>query len=73
MRRYGFSNDAAEAIWADHLGNNAFVRHRDQCSACTAAYQQQAQALYCNEGNRIFHEVLDDVFDRIDETKRNGN
>lgn len=32
-------NDAADKIWNDHLGNNAFVRHRDQCVICLEVYK----------------------------------
>ena len=30
----GFKNDAADKIWNDHVGNNVFVHHRDQCPNC---------------------------------------
>ncbi len=75
--RSGFSNDAAEKIWNDHLGNNLFVQHRDQCPHCLAAYQgNQAGAAYtapCAEGARVFDRMLDEVDEKIFEVSRNQN
>ena len=69
--RSGFENAAADKIWCDHLGNNAFVWHRDQCATCLAAYKARgtgdAEASDCPEGARIFSEMMDDVLTRIEE------
>lgn len=70
--RHGFSSDAAEKIWTDHLGNNAFVTHRDQCATCSAA-----RPIFgmdgCSEGMKILETVLDEVFAKIDEVNANKN
>lgn len=64
----GFRNDAADKIWNDHLGNNAFTRHRDQCAECLAFMHASADAYArCPEGERIFNEMIDDVLTQIDE------
>ena len=84
----GLQNDAADKIWNDHLGNNAFVKHRDQCSSCLAAYEARGvsdalkRAGYggepqritgCPEGERIFDEMLDAVCAQMDEVMQNQN
>jgi hypothetical protein len=72
----GFSDPLADAIWNEHLGNNAFVTHRDQCPKCLAAYHAKVfdkRGLWCSEGDRIFVEMIDDVYDRIDESLTNRN
>jgi hypothetical protein len=59
MRKWGFSNDAAEAIWAEHLGNNAFVWHRDQCPTCLQAYETRLpphDPVWCPIGQSIADE-----------------
>lgn len=76
-------NDAVDKIWDDHLGNNAFVWHRDQCTTCLPAYQdrlrRRRQLLpeqphgWCTDGERIFDEVLDEVCDKMDEVIDNQN
>ena len=75
--RNGFSNDAAEKIWTDHLGNNAYVRHRDQCEHCLAAYKAKQEgrphAPPCPEGERIFDAMLEEVDEKIFEVSRNQN
>ena len=116
MRRaYGLpKNDAADKIWADHIGNNAFVRHRDQCATCLETYRNRSSkqppdwcplsalftdedaqlqhhiscavcmaayrasvpkepAEWCPEGDRIFNEMLDEVYARMDEARENQN
>ena len=78
-KRYpsGFTNAAADQIWQDHLGNNAFVRHRDQCPTCLATYQIRRPGSttppWCPEGERTFAEMIDDVYTRIEEALKNQN
>jgi hypothetical protein len=72
----GFSSDAADKIWNDHLGNNAFVEHRDRCAMCLAAFrtrQPGQEAALCRDGARIFNEMLDEVYAKIDEVTANQN
>ena len=74
--KYGFSNDAADKIWADHLGNNAFVDHRDACTTCSEAFRKRRAgqaAEDCADGKRIFDEVLEEVYGKIDEVTRHQN
>jgi hypothetical protein len=74
--RSGFDNYAADKIWNDHIGNNAYVRHRDQCTACTQAFiaQQAGQPrAMCTEGDRIFIEMLEQIDAQIEEVRRNQN
>jgi hypothetical protein len=74
--RSGFSDFLADAIWNDHVGNNAFVTHRDQCPKCLAAYHAKVfdkRGLWCAEGDRIFIAVIEDVHARIDEALTNRN
>jgi len=74
--RSGFADSLADAIWNDHVGNNAFVTHRDQCPKCLAAYRAKVfdkRGLWCEEGDRIFSEVIEDVHARIDEALANRN
>lgn len=69
-------NDAADKIWDDHLGNNPFVRHRDQCAICLDAYRTRLPGLpgqWCAEGNQIFDKMLDETLAKIDETLANQN
>ena len=72
----GFANDAADKIWNDHLGNNAFVQHRNQCATCSDAFRERSpgqQASWCTDGSRIFDNVLDEVYAKIDEVTLNQN
>jgi hypothetical protein len=39
----------SDAIATAHLGNNAFVDHRDSCSICTTAVTHQ----HCDETGRL--------------------
>ena len=74
--RSGFASDAADKIWNDHLGDNVFVRHRDSCATCLAAYKARGlgqRCAGCPDGERIFDEMLDEVCARIDEVRANGN
>ena len=74
--RSGFDNAAADKIWNDHLGNNAFVRHREQCAICTSTYlvrRPGQPGKWCIEGDRIFDAMLDEVYERIDEALANQN
>jgi hypothetical protein len=74
--RSGFDNDAADKIWNDHIGNNAYVRHRDQCATCAEAFvarQAGRPTTMCATGERIFHEMLDEVDAKIEEIRRNQN
>lgn len=78
MRKTDFKNDAADKIWSDHLGNNAYVRHRDDCSTCLQAYRarsskQDASCPDCPEGAQIFDAMLDEVLKKIDEALLNQN
>jgi hypothetical protein len=69
-------NDAADKIWNDHLGNNAFVWHRDQCAVCLEAYETRLPSqtpAWCPDGDRIFHEMLDEVCAQMDEAIENQN
>lgn len=73
-----FKNDAADKIWNDHLGNNAYVRHRDSCPTCLQAYWDRASkpdaaCPDCPEGARIFDAVLEEIFEKIDEALLNQN
>jgi len=83
-RSSGFKNDAADKIWNDHIGNNAFVRHRDQCALCQDViirtrnmtmrqYLAGQRPAWCADGERIFKEMLDEVVEQIDETLVNQN
>jgi len=75
-RSSGFQNDAAEKIWNDHVGNNAFVRHRDQCAVCLAVYQTREalrSVTWCPEGERVFDQMLDEVLAEVDEAIATGN
>ena len=69
----GFQSDAADRIWNDHLGNNAYTRHRDQCPACLTAYETAGRSAPCPDGLRIFDELLADVYERVDEALVNHN
>lgn len=73
----GFGNDAADAIWNNHLGNNRYVEHRDQCPICLAAYKaNQAGLTYtpmCAEGERVFDAMLEEVDEKIFEVLQNQN
>lgn len=82
--RGGFQNDAAEKIWNDHIGNNAFVRHRDQCPICQEAIEKTRDTTFveylagqrpewCAEGVRIFDQMLDEVLEKVDEALSTGN
>jgi hypothetical protein len=75
--RNGFWNDAADKIWTDHLGNNRFVEHRDQCTHCLAAFKanQAGQPFTpsCAEGERAFDAMLEEVDDKIFEVMQNQN
>lgn len=74
LTRHGFSNHAAEKIWNDHLGNNAFVTRRDQCETCLAAYYSKPpRHTSCAEGLQILEAVIDEVFTKIDEANANQN
>lgn len=67
----GFTNSAADKIWNDHLGNNAYVRHRAQCTLCRAC--QGEPCTCCAEGSRIFDVMLEEVLTEIDEVLTNQN
>jgi hypothetical protein len=73
----GFDNDAAEKIWTDHIGNNLFVQHRDQCALCLATFKanQAGQPFTpsCAEGERVFDMMLEEVDEKIDEVTQNQN
>jgi hypothetical protein len=74
--RSGFQNEAADKIWCDHLGNNAFVWHRDQCPACQEVAKTAVPGrhpAWCPEGERIFNEMIDDVLERVKEALENQN
>jgi hypothetical protein len=72
--RSGFGNAAADKIWNDHLGNNAFVWHRNQCVTCLEAYHSQPPVnTGCIEGLRILEAVIDEVLTKIDEVRTNQN
>lgn len=84
MTKSGFDNDAADKIWNDHIGRNAFVLHRDQCPVCQASCDANSQFVVndvqryrryrgCDEGERIFEEVLDKTLAEIDEVMKNQN
>lgn len=66
-RSSGFANAAADKIWNDHLGNNAFVDHRKQCEQCATTLT------LCLDGDRILSAVLDEVMMRVDEAIQNQN
>lgn len=66
LTRSGFPDAASDKIWCDHLGNNAFVRHRDRCSTCL-------ERQLCREGDEILGAVIDEVVAQIDEVRRNRN
>jgi len=53
--RSGFQNDAADKIWNDHIGNNPFVWHRDQCPICLEAYKTRSirPPTWCPIGEHI--------------------
>jgi len=74
--RSGFDNDAAEKIWRDHLGNNAFVHHRNQCATCSASFEARKagrSGTMCDEGDRLFDEMLEGVDAKIEEVTLNQN
>ena len=74
--RSGFSNDAADKIWNDHLGNNAFTKHRDQCAVCLEVYRTRVfgqPAQWCTDGDRIFDAMLAEVEEKISEVLRHQN
>jgi len=76
--RNGFDNDAAEKIWTDHIGNNIYVQHRDQCVTCLASYRtrqsgQSGPLQLCADGDRIFDAMLEEVDEKIFEVTRNQN
>jgi hypothetical protein len=69
-------NEAADKIWNDHLGNNAYVWHRDQCTTCLAAYKDRGRGLAtadCPEGAAIYSKMIDDICDKMDEAIINQN
>jgi len=51
-------NDAADKIWNDHLGNNAFVWHRDQCETCLKVYKTRLlePPTWCPDSARLLDE-----------------
>jgi len=74
----GYANDAADKIWDDHLGNNNYVQHRDQCVTCLASYRtrrsgQSGPLQLCAEGDRIFDAMLEEVDEKIFEALQNQN
>jgi hypothetical protein len=72
--RSGFTNAAADKIWNDHIGNNAFVRHRDQCAICLDVIKRDVPGQRgCDDGERIFEEMLDEIYAKIEETFVNQN
>lgn len=71
--RSGFSNLAADKIWNDHIGNNEYTRHRDQCSTCLAAFRAADPTRRCSDGVRIFGEMLARVDAEIHEVLLNQN
>lgn len=72
--RSGFTNPTADAIWNAHVGNNAFVRHRDVCPVCLEVYESCVQTpRWCSEGDRIFEQMLDEVHAQIDDVMTRQN
>lgn len=74
--RSGFQNATADKIWNDHVGNNAFVRHRDRCAICLDAFRTripEQRAAWCNEGERIFDAMLDEIHANINDVLMNQN
>jgi hypothetical protein len=74
--RSGYTNMAADKIWNDHIGNNAFVRHRDACSICLKVYKSRVGfqlANWCLEGDRIFDEMIDEVYAQIEDVLTHQN
>jgi hypothetical protein len=79
--RSGFWNDAADKIWSDHLGNNVFVEHRDQCRVCLEVYRARCSGVpwwsegtkMCNDGERIFDAMLEEIDQKLDEVQQNQN